>query len=265
MSTSRSPGTIPAPGSVWATGWALLGAFIALVMLAPAVWLAQVVHIATEGRLQLREAHGTIWQGSARLLLTGGPGSNDQAYLPGSVRWAIRPGLSTFQLVLYADCCNPEGLSITLVPGIAQLQVNVSDQPSRLPAALLSALGTPWNTIGLDGSISVQTKGVQILWSQGRMSFQGSALIAVQQASSRLTTVRPLGNYLISIQGGTTPVLDLSTTDGALLLSGKGHWTGAKFRFSGQASASPEAQASLNSLLNIIGRRNGALSLISLG
>jgi general secretion pathway protein N len=113
--------------------------------------------------------------------------------------------------------------------------------------------------------ISLQSTGLQVVWVQGRISFEGKALITVQQAASRLTTVRPLGTYLVSLKGGTVPTLELSTVDGALLLSGKGQWTEARFRFSGQASASPEAQASLNNLLNIIGRRKGAVSIISLG
>jgi general secretion pathway protein N len=38
-----------------------------------------------------------------------------------------------------------------------------------------------------------------------------------------------------------------------------------KFRFSGQASAAAGAEAALNNLLNIIGRRQGARSVISIG
>jgi general secretion pathway protein N len=253
------------PGVWWALGWAVFGSFIALVTFAPATWLAQGLNSATGGRLQLHEARGTVWQGSARLFLTGGPGSNDQAYLPDAVRWTIRPQISSLQVNFIADCCNPKGITLTLTPGIEQLGVQVSDHESRLPATVLSALGTPWNTIGLDGSISLRSKDLQIHWAKGRLRFEGSASIAVQQASSRLTTVRPLGNYLVTIQGGAAPVMDLATLDGALQLSGKGQWTGARFRFSGQASASPEAEGSLNNLLNIIGRRKGAVSLISLG
>jgi general secretion pathway protein N len=40
---------------------------------------------------------------------------------------------------------------------------------------------------------------------------------------------------------------------------------GQRLRFTGEASAAPEREAQLSNLLNIIGRRSGARSLISLG
>jgi general secretion pathway protein N len=49
-----------------------------------------------------------------------------------------------------------------------------------------------------------------------------------------------------------------------LQLSGQGEWA-PRLRFRGQASATPEAEAALANLLNIIGRRQGAVSLISIG
>ena len=53
--------------------------------------------------------------------------------------------------------------------------------------------------------------------------------------------------------------------DGALLLSGNGQWVGQRLRFTGEASAAPERAAALANLLNIIGRRSGARSIITLG
>jgi general secretion pathway protein N len=50
-----------------------------------------------------------------------------------------------------------------------------------------------------------------------------------------------------------------------LQLSGSGQWAASRLRFAGQASAEPGAEPALNNLLNIIGRRQGALSLISIG
>jgi len=50
-----------------------------------------------------------------------------------------------------------------------------------------------------------------------------------------------------------------------LLLSGQGQWQGTRLQFRGEASAVPEHAAALSNLLNIIGRRQGARSLLSLG
>ena len=60
-------------------------------------------------------------------------------------------------------------------------------------------------------------------------------------------------------------LLKLSTDSGALQLVGQGQWLGAGLRFQGQASAAPGSEAVLSNLLNIIGRRQGALSIISIG
>ena len=58
---------------------------------------------------------------------------------------------------------------------------------------------------------------------------------------------------------------ELSTIEGSMQLSGTGHWVGSRLRFEGVASAAPEHEAALANLLNIIGRRNGARSIITLG
>ena len=42
-------------------------------------------------------------------------------------------------------------------------------------------------------------------------------------------------------------------------------WVGGRLRFRGEASAAPEREAALVNLLNIIGRRSGARSLIAIG
>ena len=61
------------------------------------------------------------------------------------------------------------------------------------------------------------------------------------------------------------PTLTLSTLQGHLQLSGSGQWVGLRLRFTGEASANPDHEAALANLLNVIGRRQGTRSLLSLG
>jgi len=61
------------------------------------------------------------------------------------------------------------------------------------------------------------------------------------------------------------PQVDLQTLQGSLQLRGRGQWIGGKLRFEGEAQAAPERQEALANLLNIIGQRMGARSLIKLG
>ena len=80
----------------WAALGLCLGALPALALWAPARWLAAGVQQASGGQLQLQQAQGTVWTGSARLVLTGGAGSEDQAALPGRVRATFVGGLLAY-------------------------------------------------------------------------------------------------------------------------------------------------------------------------
>ena len=74
-----------------------------------------------------------------------------------------------------------------------------------------------------------------------------------------------MGSYRITLNGGSTSTLQLETLEGALQLTGSGQWVGSRLRFSGTASAAPDREAALSNLLNIIGRRRGAQSIITIG
>jgi general secretion pathway protein N len=93
----------------------------------------------------------------------------------------------------------------------------------------------------------------------------GRTVLEAQQISSRLSTLRPMGSYRITVNGGASSTLQLETLDGSLQLTGSGQWVGARLRFQGVASAAPEREGALSNLLNIIGRRNGARSIITIG
>lgn len=97
------------------------------------------------------------------------------------------------------------------------------------------------------------------------MVMGGSVEFTARHMSSRLSTLQPLGSYRMTLTGGDSPSLDLSTLEGALRLAGKGQWVGSRLRFSGEASAAPGMEAQLANLLNIIGRRQGERAIISLG
>jgi general secretion pathway protein N len=74
-----------------------------------------------------------------------------------------------------------------------------------------------------------------------------------------------MGSYRVTVEGGPTTALQLGTLDGSLQLTGQGEWLGQRLRFNGVASAAPERVEALSNLLNIVGRRDGARSLITLG
>ncbi len=259
------PASRPTTPWGWATAGAGVGLVLALLLFAPARWLALAVSQASAGRLVLGEPRGTLWNGSAQLVLTGGAGSKDAAPLPGRVDWHLRPGWTGLSADLEASCCMPQPLRLYAQPRWAGLRVALEDSRSQWPAAPLAGLGTPWNTLEPDGNLLLSTQNLSVEWIEGRLAVAGRAELTAQRLSSRLSTLRPMGSYLITLQGGATPDLQLSTLEGSLQLSGRGQWIGSRLRFTGEASAAPEREAALANLLNIIGRRSGPRSIITLG
>lgn len=250
----------------------LLGLLVAIVVFAPARWLANGVTSTTQGQLQLVNARGTVWNGQADLVLTGGEGSRSQTALPQGVQWRLSPRLASgspaLALRLMAPCCTPEPMDITLIPRLGGAEVRIASSTSLWPAELLSGLGTPWNTLRMEGQLALQTAGLSLRWDEGRTSLHGEAAVEALDLASRLSTLRPLGSYRMTMRAdadGNTTTLDLQTLSGALKLQGAGRWVGGRLRFEGVAEAAPEAEAALGNLLNIMGRRQGPRSLLNIG
>ena len=139
---------------------------------------------------------------------------------------------------------------------------------AQWPAGWLAGLGTPWNTLQLGGWLRLSSPGLVLESVAGRWRFDGRAEIALDAISSRLSTLPSLGSYRINVAGTAATGdagITLSTTEGPLQLSGSGQWAASQLRFRGEARAAEGSEAVLNNLLNLIGRRQGALSVISIG
>jgi general secretion pathway protein N len=109
---------------------------------------------------------------------------------------------------------------------------------------------------------------LKIEWLNKQLKLEGNAALDVLDASTRLSTLRPVGSYRLSFQGAqdaALPSLKLETLNGSLLLSGSGQLTGNRWRFNGEASAAPGFEAALNNFLDILGRRVGPRSIITVG
>jgi general secretion pathway protein N len=256
---------------------AVVGALVGLVAFAPAGWLARSVERATDGRVLLTDARGSVWSGSAQMVLTGGPDSRDASALPGRVQWALGLAGRDLALKLRQACCLNGEVTLRIRPGFGQMQVSLvppatpgaGNWVAQWPAAWLAGLGTPWNTLQLGGLLRLSTPGMTWESAQGRWRMAGQLEVLLGDVSSRLSTLDTLGSYRLTLQGDAdnrAPTqIQLGTIDGALQLSGSGQWGGGGIRFRGQAAAAPGNETALNNLLNIIGRRQGAVSIISIG
>ena len=262
-------------GWLWATAGAALGAIVATAVFAPAAWLASLLANTTEERLQLADARGTLWRGSAVLVLSGGRDSRSAMALPGRVSWTLSWAGRGVELHAMLACCLHEQFRVAAEPGLGRMTLRLlpsGGTTARWPAAWLAGLGAPWNTLQLGGTLRLQSPGLTLESAQGRLAFSGKAELVLEEASSRLSTLEPLGSYRLSVDGqreaGGSAALALATLKGPLLLSGQGQWggaSGATLRFRGEARAEPGTESALNNLLNVIGRRQGALSVLTIG
>lgn len=272
------------PAGRWALAGAVMGALTAAVTFAPAQWLGSAVRQASQGRVLLSEVQGTVWAGQARVILTGGPGSREALSLPGRMDWQLGWSLAgarpAAQLTLRHSVVMPNDVRLRLEPGIGSFSVALTTPVSegtpllQWPAAWLGALGTPWNTVQPSGVLRLSSPGVRLHWVQGRARLEGSLLLEAADMGSRLSPQRRLGTYHVLVTGagvgtpgtqGDAAQLRLSTVDGDLQLSATGQWTGQRFRLRGEARAAPGQETALQNLLNIMGPRDGARSILSIG
>jgi general secretion pathway protein N len=259
----------------WAIAGTLFGVLAGVVLFAPAAWLASAVASASGQRLILSDARGTIWSGSAVPVLTGGAESRDAAFLPGRLEWTLSPRFYGVQVQARQDCCVNGTMLIQVRPGLGRTRLTLLPGPGsgpigQWPSAWLGGLGTPWNTLQLGGTVRLAAPGVLTIERvEGRWRLDGRLDMELDNVSSRLTTLETLGSYKLSLTGGaggnSATLLSVSTVDGPLQLTGSGTWGPGGVKFRGEARSATVDEAALSNLLNIIGRRDGARSIISIG
>jgi general secretion pathway protein N len=236
-----------------------------LLVFFPAAWVAQLVEQQTGGRLTLGDAQGTLWRGSA---FVGGAASGKDAVtplLPGRFSWKLSP------LVLVGsvdvELSNPESLAqaVNLRGGFSQWEVSPS--ALMLPAEGLAGLGAPLNTIAPSGRMKLSWTSLQLAREGNAVILNGRTTLELQDMSSRLTSIRPLGSYTVALDWkGPQADLLLGTVKGPLLLSGTGKIINGRLQFSGQAEAATGYEDTLAGLLTLLGQRrpNSVKNVIAL-
>ena len=258
-----------------------LGLALAFITQAPAHWVTRAIEQASGERVLLPDAQGTVWNGSAQWVLNEGPlniaaspnmaRSSSTTALPTRVTWQLGPriDLPNLRLVLSAHiasaCCTLQPVRVDVSPLWRGMRLQVSDHTSNWPASWLVGLGAPWNTVQPEGQMQLHTTQLQWSHQAGKEQLLGTAELQMQQLSTRLSTLRPLGTYCVRVQGGDTMAITLDTLEGGLQLTGSGQLLNGHVRFTGEASAAPDAEAALSNLLNILGQRQGAKSLLKMG
>ena len=233
--------------------WLLVGVLssgVVLLARLPAAWIAPQFARATQGHVNLVDPEGSLWHGSATLMLAAGRDASGATLLPGRIVWrtAFWPlFVARVRMEMLQTEAMPEAVTVEASPRGA----NVSAGAIAVPASLLAGLGAPFNTLDLGGNVRLE-------WSPWRMfgtDAFGRLTVSLADMSSRVSLVKPLGSYQVVLQAqGAASTLDLSTSKGPLTLTGHGTFSRASVSFQGTASAAPDQRDNLAGLLNLLGR-----------
>lgn len=244
-------------GTRYGAGLALAAALavaLTATVRAPAAWVGD--WLQARGSLRLVDARGTVWSGSALLGLSDG---RQVMLLPGRLSWKIGFAAIVSGRVT-ADVSHP-ALAAPLRVSLAGKSIALQAGQAELPAALLAALGAPFNTVRPGGALGFRWTDVEFTGGV----FAGELQIDWNEAQSALSTVAPLGSYRLRVTGaGDAARLQLDTLRGPLRLQGSGTVKSGRVSFKGQASADPPMRPALIGLMGVLGPRVGDNVLLAL-
>ena len=235
--------------------WQLIGLVIGvyalgLVAMAPASLIDSGLQQATEGRLRLADARGTLWSGAGQLEV------RDWLHRTAVARnivWRVRP-LYFLRAQLRAEIVLDQAAQPFPVT-LSLSQIVVANADISLPASALG-LGEPkLAPLGLTGDVQLHVARLAL----GREAIEGNATLHWRGAGSAFTQVSPLGDYELRFEAKDASVrASLRTLQGPLQLDGQGSWSmGSKPAFLGTARIAPEARQQLAPLLRMIAVERG--------
>jgi general secretion pathway protein N len=229
---------------------AVLGTVVAF---APAAWLADALERRTV--LRLVYADGTVWRGSAQMAVSDG---RQAVLLPGRLSWRVEWGaLLDGRIVLQLTHAT---MDAPVEIGLDGQTLEIRKGAAQMPAALLVALGAPFNTARPGGDLRLQWENLVFR----RDGFEGRLQLDWEDAQSALSLVAPLGSYRVSAVGrGARAEVQLTTLKGPLQVKGEGSMENGTIRFTGSAEADPEMRTALNGLIGLLGRRAGDRALLN--
>jgi len=215
---------------------------IGLFAFAPASLMGSALERASGGALTLAQTRGSLWNGSGVALLR----KKTHYQTLGSYRW----NLKLFSAALQVQAGEAAPMTVRYVPFSGR--INIDNLRVTLPVSIIEIAAPQLGPYGLQGSL--ETSGDHLTLDAAGIN--GQITMDWLHAASALSTIRPLGDYRILLQGnGGTLDAQLSTLSGKLLLSGKGGFDKTSgMRFNGTAQAAPgTAETELNEMLHHIG------------
>lgn len=225
--------------------------FAAGIVLAPATLIDARLERASDGRLRLAEARGSLWSGAGWIEIRDADG---RAGVARRLAWRVLPW-SLLRGHLAAEVELDQAVKPFPVT-ISLSRIEISDAGINLPAAALG-LGMPrLAPFRLTGDVLLNIPHLSL--ERGRMD--GDATLQWRAAGSALTPISPLGDYEVRFKAvGPAVQAVLSTLEGPLQLEGKATWSnGAPPSFLATARVPAQQQELLSPLFRLIAVERGA-------
>lgn len=220
----------------------------------PASWVGLLLEKQTQGRVSLGDIQGSFWRGSAFVGVAVDNKSAVTPLFPGRFSWRISPVILLGQVAVELENAMVMPVPLKIDGNFQQWQLSPNNL--TLPPERLEGLGAPLNTIGPSGKIHLRWGSIAVTLENGQTLLNGPMQLELNEMASRLSSVKPLGSYLLAFNWrGDTASLALSTSKGPMMLEGAGSLQRGKFQFSGKAYAEAGQEEKMANLLNLLGRR----------
>lgn len=223
----------------------------------PAAWIQGPLGQIGGGRWSIGGAEGTVWNGSATLLLAGNGDHNEadggSRRVVQNIRWKLRWN-ELWRGRLAIDATLERGSVLILIDSA---NVAVEGLDTQLPASVLTGLiAGPLGRYGWSGVLEARSAAFKCS-RQGR-NCTGELELLWRDAGVAEIPGPVLGSYRVSIVGeGPALHFNLATLEGRLQLAGRGEIGTDGVRFTGEASAAGADSGALQAQLRTLGRATG--------
>jgi len=223
---------------------------LGLLAAAPATLIDASLRRASEGRIRLAEAHGTVWSGKGQIEIRD---ARRRIGIARSIQWRLRPADLLRGKLQYEVSLAHSGKRFPVTVSFSRIEVTNAELD--LPAAVLGMVEAQLASLELAGDMLIRIARL----SSVRGAVEGSGTLQWRGAGSALAPVSPLGDYELRFKGdGAAVRASLRTLRGPLQLDGEGAWTGGRnLTFRGMARIPPQHRQKLGPLLRLIAVERG--------
>jgi len=225
-----------------------------LVAQAPAWLLATGLDRASGGQVALEFPSGSVWNGKARALTI--QAANGKAVRVALLSWSFLPHrLLSGELGFHVTSDDPLAIgSAEVGTGLSGVG-HVRHAKFIVGSSVLLPLAPLLDFVQPAGTLQLQADELRVAGGKP----EGDAVVEWRGAGTKLSQVRPLGDYRINVTAAQDGIrYDVNTVNGPLRVEGRGSFVpNGPRKFAGTARADPPFQSQLQDLLRLLGRDQG--------